>query len=109
MNILGNANKFTEHGEISVSTKSEVLDQQTVVLQTAIQDTGAGISSSDLENIFEPYYQGVLSEDVDNLGAGLGLSLCKEIVALFGGTISAESELGKGTTVKFAIQLSINP
>lgn len=109
MNILGNANKFTEHGEISVITKSEVLDQQTVVLHTAIQDTGAGISSSDLENIFEPYYQGVLSEDVDNLGAGLGLSLCKEIVALFGGTISAESEPGKGTTVKFAIQLSINP
>ena len=109
MNILGNANKFTEHGEISVITKSEVLDQQTVVLQTAIQDTGAGISSSDLENIFEPYYQGVLSEDVDNLGAGLGLSLCKEIVALFGGTISAESEPGKGTTVKFTIQLSINP
>ena len=108
MNILGNANKFTENGEISVVTKSEVIDERTIALFTEIKDTGAGISKSDLENIFEPYYQGVLSENVDNLGAGLGLSLCKEIVDLFGGTISVQSELGKGTTVKFSLRLSTN-
>lgn len=108
MNILGNANKFTENGQITVNTRSENIDSKTVSLITEITDTGAGISNSDLEKIFEPYYQGVLSEDVENLGAGLGLSLCKEIVELYGGTISVDSELAKGTTVKFTINLDLN-
>jgi len=108
MNILGNANKFTENGQITVNTKAEYLDENTVSLITKITDTGAGISESDLEKIFEPYYQGVLSEDVENLGAGLGLSLCKEIVELYSGNISVASSLGKGTTVSFSINLNIN-
>ena len=108
MNILGNANKFTENGQITVNTKAESLDENTVSLITKITDTGAGISESDLEKIFEPYYQGVLSEDVENLGAGLGLSLCKEIVELYSGNISVASSLGKGTTVSFSINLNIN-
>ena len=72
---------------------------------TKISDTGCGISQSDLEKIFEPYYQGVLSEDIENLGAGLGLSLCKEIIGLYSGNISVSSELNKGTTVSFLINL----
>jgi signal transduction histidine kinase len=86
MNILGNANKFTENGQISVDTRTESVDENTVRLVTSISDTGAGISETDLEKIFEPYYQGVLSEDVENLGAGLGLSLCKELVELYSET-----------------------
>lgn len=108
MNILGNANKFTENGQISVDTRTESVDENTVRLVTSISDTGAGISETDLEKIFEPYYQGVLSEDVENLGAGLGLSLCKELVELYSGNISVNSELNKGTTVKFSINLNIN-
>jgi len=108
MNILGNANKFTENGQITVDTKTQPVDENTVSLITKITDTGAGISESDLEKIFEPYYQGVLSEDVENLGAGLGLSLCKEIIELYSGNISVASLLGKGTTVSFSINLNIN-
>lgn len=108
MNILANANKFTENGEISVITKAEPLDENTVALITTIKDTGVGISKSDLEKIFEPYYQGVLSEDVENLGAGLGLSLCKEIVELYSGNISVDSEQNVGTTVSFTINLNVN-
>ncbi|MFC4162776.1 ATP-binding protein [Epilithonimonas zeae] len=108
MNILGNANKFTENGQISVDTKTKYVDENTVSLITKITDTGAGISESDLEKIFEPYYQGVLSEDVENLGAGLGLSLCKELVGLYSGDISVASKLGKGTTVSFSVNLNIN-
>lgn len=108
MNILGNANKFTENGQITVNTKAEKTTEDKVLLTTSISDTGAGISKSDLEKIFEPYYQGVLSENVENLGAGLGLNLCKEIVELYDGTITAESELGKGTTVYFTINLELN-
>ncbi|MGD1320043.1 sensor histidine kinase [Chryseobacterium sp. 2R14A] len=108
MNILGNANKFTENGQISVTTKADKIDDNTVSLSTKISDTGAGISKSDLEKIFEPYYQGVLSEDVENLGAGLGLSLCKEIIELYSGNISVDSEKNVGTTVSFTINLNLN-
>ncbi|WP_379970047.1 ATP-binding protein [Epilithonimonas sp. UC225_85] len=108
MNILGNANKFTENGKITVDTKTESVDENTVSLVTKISDTGAGISKSDLEKIFEPYYQGILSDEVENLGAGLGLSLCKELVELYSGNISVESEQNKGTTVSFSINLNIN-
>ncbi|WP_144280827.1 sensor histidine kinase [Chryseobacterium echinoideorum] len=107
MNILGNANKFTENGKITVDTKSEFLDDHTVVLTAKISDTGVGISQTDLKNIFEPYYQGVLSTEVENLGAGLGLSLCKELVELYNGEISVESEQNQGTTVSFRINLEV--
>lgn len=108
MNILGNSNKFTENGQITVKTIAKPIDENRVSLTTHIIDTGAGISKSDLEKIFEPYYQGVLSEDVENLGAGLGLSLCKEIVELYSGNISVDSEKNVGTTVSFTINLNIN-
>ena len=107
MNILGNANKFTENGEIKVIAKTKPINKDVISLETIISDTGAGISKSDLEKIFEPYYQGVLSEDVENLGAGLGLSLCKEIVALYSGEISVSSEVNEGTTVTFSIHLNL--
>lgn len=108
MNILGNANKFTENGQITVVTKAEYINEKTVSLATEISDTGVGISQSDLEKIFEPYYQGIISDEVENLGAGLGLSLCKELVELYSGKISVSSELSKGTTVKFSLNLNMS-
>lgn len=108
MNILGNANKFTENGKIEVTTYTEKIDERTISLKTKISDTGVGISQSDLDKIFEPYYQGILAEQVENLGAGLGLSLCKEIIELYEGEISVISELNKGTTVNFSINLQID-
>lgn len=107
MNILGNANKFTENGRISVTIKTAAVSENIVSLHTEISDTGAGISPSDLRNIFEPYYQGILSEDVENLGAGLGLSLCKELAELYSGTISVKSEVNQGTTVIFSLNLNV--
>ena len=104
INILANANKFTENGKITVNLKADEKSDH-VVLHTKITDTGSGISQADIERIFEPYYQGVISKDVENIGAGLGLNLCKEIVSLFDGEITAESELGKGTTIAFAMNL----
>lgn len=106
MNILGNANKFTENGRISVTIKTASVSENIVSLHTEVIDTGAGISPSDLRNIFEPYYQGILSEDVENLGAGLGLSLCKELAELYSGTISVKSEVNQGTTVIFSLNLN---
>jgi signal transduction histidine kinase len=107
MNILGNANKFTENGEIKVVTTAEKISADTAVLKTTITDTGVGISKSDLEKIFEPYYQGVISDKVENLGAGLGLSLCKELAELYSGFLKVDSEKNVGTKVEFLLNLQI--
>lgn len=106
-NILGNANKFTENGEIKVSIMTEDINGSFLNLKVSIADTGSGISKSDIKKIFEPYFQGVVYNEIDNLGAGLGLNLCKEIIDLFHGTITAQSTLGQGTTVSFNIKLKI--
>ncbi|GEJ43537.1 hypothetical protein CRS_01450 [Chryseobacterium sp. ON_d1] len=108
MNILGNANKFTENGQIDLVMSTEPLGDHTIALVTSVTDTGVGISESDLGKIFDPYYQGMVSDEVDNLGAGLGLNLVKEIVELFDGDISVESKLHKGTKVTFRINLNRN-
>ncbi|AKK73893.1 histidine kinase [Chryseobacterium gallinarum] len=108
MNILGNANKFTENGQIDLILTTESVDKNKISLITTVADTGVGISESDVKKIFEPYYQGVVSDEVDNLGAGLGLSLVKEIVDLFDGEISATSKLYKGTKITFRLHLNTN-
>ncbi|MGE8513546.1 MAG: sensor histidine kinase, partial [Chryseobacterium culicis] len=108
MNILGNANKFTENGQIDLVMATESLGENKISLITTVGDTGVGISESDLGKIFDPYYQGMVSDEVDNLGAGLGLNLVKEIVELFDGDISVESKLHKGTKVTFRINLNSN-
>lgn len=108
MNILGNANKFTENGQIELSMVTEPIGKDKISLITTVGDTGVGIAESDLKKIFDPYYQGTVSDEVDNLGAGLGLNLCKEIVELFDGEISVASKLHKGTKVTFKINLNIN-
>lgn len=108
MNILGNANKFTENGQIDLTIATEKIDENNISLITTVGDTGVGISESDLEKIFEPYYQGMISDKIDNFGAGLGLNLCKEIIELFNGDISVSSKLHKGTKVTFRINLNLN-
>jgi len=108
MNILGNANKFTENGQITVNITTEKNDESTITLISEIIDTGIGIADSDLKKIFEPYYQGVLSDDIENIGAGLGLNLCKELIELYEGQISVKSHINKGTMVKFYLNLKVD-
>ena len=107
INVLGNANKFTENGKITIEASATPQNDKTLTLYVVVKDTGIGISKSDLKKIFQPYYQGLISDEIDNLGAGLGLNLCKEIVDLFGGTISADSKLGEGTEIQFRLNLHI--
>jgi len=106
-NIIGNANKFTNHGLISIAIDLEIVKDKKLNLKVTIQDNGIGISENDLKNIFELYYQGIVSGKVNDLGVGLGLNLCKEIVELFGGEISIQSEQGNGTKVVFNLILKL--
>jgi signal transduction histidine kinase len=104
-NIVGNANKFTDKGEIEISATCENVLPDQYKLEVQIKDNGIGMSKGDVENVFEAYYQGEISEKVHNLGLGLGLNLCKELVDLFKGDIYVESEINKGTIVTFNVFL----
>ncbi|UUC47127.1 ATP-binding response regulator [Flavobacterium cerinum] len=106
-NIIGNAIKFTKQGHIKVTADLSDKGNQ-YLLDVIIKDTGAGIPAEDLENIFNEHYQSKFHSEQIKLGAGLGLNLCKEIVALFGGTISVTSVLQKGTEVRFSLLLDKN-
>jgi two-component system sensor histidine kinase BarA len=106
-NIIGNANKFTKDGLILIAIDPEKVPGKKINLKVEIQDNGVGIAENDLKNIFELYYQGTVSGKVNDLGVGLGLNLCKEIVELFGGEISVQSQQGKGTTIKFNLIISL--
>ena len=106
-NIIGNANKFTKEGLIAIAIDAEKTGDKKLNLKVAIQDNGSGISENDLKNIFELYYQGTVSGKVNDLGVGLGLNLCKEIVELFGGAIHVESRQGNGTKVSFNLILNL--
>lgn len=105
-NIIGNANKFTEKGTITVAISQENPSDFETNLKVAISDNGRGISKNDLDHIFDSYYQGTVSGAVNDLGIGLGLNICKEIVTLFEGNITVSSEENKGTTIEFNLILS---
>lgn len=105
-NIIGNANKFTERGLISVNVHQESISDYEINMEVAIEDNGMGIQENDLKNIFESYYQGTVSGKVNDLGVGLGLNLCKEIIELFDGEITVESKENSGTKVVFNLVLS---
>ena len=107
-NIIGNANKFNENGLIAIKLNIEVISEYEMELKVEIKDNGIGIAENDLKNLFESYYQGTVSGEVNNLGVGLGLNLCKEIVELFDGEINVQSKEGNGTTITFNLVLSKN-
>lgn len=105
-NILGNAVKFTENGQIIVFQKLMHTDSDNFIFDVQIQDTGSGIEKEDLKEVMGAYKQGknVLQQH-KNLGVGLGLYLCKEIVDLYKGKIDIQSEVNQGTLVSFQITL----
>jgi signal transduction histidine kinase len=100
LNLLGNAVKFTERGEVTVRCRRE---NEWVV--TAIQDTGIGIAPSDQRNIFEPFRQVDTGLARKREGTGLGLSICKRLVSHLGGFILVESVSGQGST--FTVRLPV--
>lgn len=105
-NIVGNANKFTKKGLITISLYSEKTLDHKINLLVTIKDNGIGIDEADIQHIFESYHQGEISADVKNLGAGLGLNLCKEIIDLFDGTIKVTSKKNIETIISFNLLLN---
>ncbi|HLT65451.1 MAG TPA: HAMP domain-containing sensor histidine kinase [Flavobacterium sp.] len=104
-NLIGNANKFTEKGTIEVSLQSSLITNNQLRVDISVKDSGIGIAAEDLENIFENYKQGNKLTKIKNLGVGLGLNLCKEIVDLYHGNIKIASEKDQGTIIELFILL----
>jgi signal transduction histidine kinase/ligand-binding sensor domain-containing protein/DNA-binding response OmpR family regulator len=96
-NLLSNAFKFTpEQGVVSVSIKETGIDKDKAI-EIQVKDTGIGIPQNKQEKIFERFFQNDLPSSVINQGSGIGLSITKEFVRLQDGTITVESEVGKGS------------
>jgi signal transduction histidine kinase/DNA-binding response OmpR family regulator/streptogramin lyase len=106
-NLLSNAFKYTEYGEINVRVEVvENLSSDDKILTIKVSDTGIGIDKDDIEKIFERFYRVENHHKGDTTGAGVGLHLVSEYVKLHHGEIHVESEPEKGSTFQIAIPIS---
>ena len=101
VNLVGNAIKFTEHGEVVLHVEVDQQDDNSTLLHFAVADTGIGIAQEKLKTIFEAFQQADTSTTRRYGGTGLGLTICSRLVALMGGSVWAESLLGQGSTFHF--------
>ena len=100
-NLVGNAIKFTERGEVLLNVEPASLDQDLIVLHFAVSDTGIGIPPEKQSLIFEAFAQADSSTTRRFGGTGLGLAIASELVALMSGSIWLESEVGRGSAFHF--------
>lgn len=108
LNLLANAVKYTERGQIDILIEMDEHKDDIVTLKTTVRDTGPGISKDSLKMLFRPFSQ-VHSLRSNKQGTGLGLVICKEFSNLMGGDINVKSEIGTGTTFEFTVQLGTRP
>lgn len=107
MNLVNNAVKFTQEGQVVISVKVVSDDDRPDCIEFSVSDTGVGISPEEQEKLFSDYAQ--TNAEVARLygGTGLGLVICRQLVELMGGRIYLESEAGKGSTFRFELSLPV--
>ena len=105
-NLVGNAIKFTGHGEVDVSVAVQKQDTKGCELRWEVRDTGIGIEPGQQRTLFDMYTQGAASTARRYGGSGLGLAICKQLVELMDGTIQVESVPGKGSIFWYTTRLA---
>lgn len=105
MNLVGNALKFTKNGKVEVIAKMLKKEEDQVKLYFEVRDNGIGISEDQQKNIFESFEQGSIQINREYGGTGLGLTIVKSLLGLFGSTINLESELGHGSSFYFEMDV----
>lgn len=108
VNLLGNAVKFTDHGQIELDVAATQSGADRALLRIRVRDTGAGIAPENLERIFEKFTQVDESVRRRHQGAGLGLAISAGLVELMGGRIFVESTLGEGSVFTVEIELPVD-
>ena len=104
LNLVGNAAKFTEEGEIAIEVTTKSRDERGTTIQFSVRDSGIGIPQLLQRQVFETFAQGDGSATRRHGGTGLGLSISSHLVKLMGGSIWVESELGHGSTFSFSVR-----
>jgi len=107
INLVGNAIKFTSHGEVALNVKREAQDGEGLLLLFTVADTGTGIPMEKQESIFEPFTQADASTTRRFGGTGLGLTICSRLVGMMGGKIWVKSEAGRGSEFHFTARLGL--
>lgn len=108
-NLLSNAIKFTANGSITVDISHRHGDAEEIVLEISVTDTGIGVTSEQIERLFQPFVQADSSTTRSFGGTGLGLVICKHLVDLMGGRIFVTSEMGRGSTFHVKVLLEECP
>ena len=108
INLVGNAIKFTERGEVVVHADTQVLKTDEVLLHVRVCDTGIGIPADKQQVVFEAFRQADGSTSRRYSGTGLGLAISTQLVTLMGGRIWVESEEGKGSVFHFTVRLGFS-
>jgi two-component system, sensor histidine kinase and response regulator len=106
-NLLGNAIKFTEHGEVVLTVVTDTHTADETVVRFSVSDTGIGVPPGQQEAIFKPFIQADGSTTRKYGGTGLGLAISKNLVGLLGGRIWLDSEAGKGSTFHFTASFAL--
>ena len=106
-NLVGNAIKFTERGQVAIEVGLEERDGRGALLRFQVRDTGIGIPQGRLDSLFEAFTQADASTSRRFGGTGLGLTISKRLVERMGGDIGVESELGRGSTFWFTVRLEV--
>jgi signal transduction histidine kinase/CheY-like chemotaxis protein len=105
LNLIGNAVKFTEVGEVTLQVNSAPVKDNLYRLEFVISDTGMGISPEALPQLFQPFQQGDASATRKHGGTGLGLTITKRLIELMGGEITVSSVLSAGSIFRFSLPL----
>lgn len=106
-NLVGNALKFTEQGQVTVRVEALDRDDSSLMVKVSVSDTGIGMSEAQLQQLFIPFHQADGSTSRKYGGTGLGLLICKRLAEKMGGEIGVSSQLGQGSTFWFTACLGL--
>lgn len=101
INLVSNSIKFCHTGEINISVDTKYENEDLIILESTIQDTGIGIPANQLDKIFQAFHQGDEDINITYAGTGLGLSITRDLIKMLGGCFQIESRINHGTAFKF--------